>query len=143
MGTVTDLIELADFLTARCDEDEQAAKSALRGDVIEWVVERLAGYDRLLEMYEYDDGTQDSDAIAFFGADQLADHIARHDPARVLREVEAKRLIIDEHPSRGRINVECKTCSGDHWGEDYPCPTLRLLALPYADHPDFRDAWKL
>jgi hypothetical protein len=29
---------------------------------------------------------------------------------------------------------------GNHWS--YPCDTLKLLALPYADHPDYRDEWR-
>lgn len=65
--------------------------------------------------------------------------------SRLLREVEAKRQLLDEHPS---INVsdlgsDCGTCYRDdginaHW----PCRTLRLLALPYADRPGYRDAWR-
>jgi hypothetical protein len=26
--------------------------------------------------------------------------------------------------------------------DDYPCTTLRILALPYAHHPDFDDRWR-
>ncbi|MEV8398832.1 DUF6221 family protein [Streptomyces niveus] len=50
-------------------------------------------------------------------------------PARVLREVEVKRRMID-----------------DTWGgpdhEDMWSHHVRLLALPYADHPDFQEAWR-
>jgi hypothetical protein len=63
-----------------------------------------------------------------------------YDPARVLAECEAKRRILDLHRS-GEV---CDPCSG--WLGTDPaadCPTLRLLALPYADHPDYRAAeWK-
>jgi hypothetical protein len=59
------------------------------------------------------------------------EHIARHDPARVLAEVDAKRRII----------VECESLIDD--------PAVRametalcLLALPYADHPDYDQTWK-
>ncbi|WP_454320781.1 DUF6221 family protein [Streptomyces phaeoluteigriseus] len=44
---------------------------------------------------------------------------ALHDPARVLREIEAKRRI----PAR-------------HAHDPWPCHNLRDLASPYADHPD-------
>lgn len=74
------------FITARLDEDEQAARAALRADVCCWEHERLGGHDRLIEMYTYADGTEDSDVIAFFGADGLAEHTARHDPSRALRK---------------------------------------------------------
>jgi hypothetical protein len=64
-----------------------------------------------------------------------ARHIAEHDPARVLREVEAKRQIVD-------------LCADMLWhddrGPDYVSNgTLWLLALPYADRPGYRgEEWK-
>jgi Family of unknown function (DUF6221) len=73
-----------------------------------------------------------------------ATHIARHDPARVLAEVEAKRAILDEHNLSYEGSRECYSCS-DKRGDDiepYPCPTVRLLALPYADRPGYRDEWR-
>jgi hypothetical protein len=70
-------------------------------------------------------------------------HIARHDPARVLAEVDAKRRIIEQHHCSG---VTCPRCSlgtedGEVVFERDPCGTLRLLALPYAGHPDYRGEW--
>lgn len=50
-----------------------------------------------------------------------ATHILRHDPARVRADVDAKRRILDQDPPR---------------------ETLALLALPYADHPDYRSEWR-
>ena len=42
--------------------------------------------------------------------------------------------------------VSCKECGQGYevheWGPKYPCATVRLLALPYADHPDYREEWK-
>ena len=65
-----------------------------------------------------------------------AAHIARHDPARVLAEVDAKRRTLNLHPLRsdGRI------CNEDE--DIYPCETVRLLALPYADRPGYRQEWR-
>ena len=58
-----------------------------------------------------------------------AEHIARHDPARELDEVAAKR----------RILVHC-----DQWLEqDDADHILGALALPYATHPDYRAEWAL
>jgi hypothetical protein len=61
------------------------------------------------------------------------DHIMQWDPARVLAECEAKRRIIDQ---------------AEQWIENYDegtdpmsAATLRLLALPYADHPDYDPKW--
>jgi hypothetical protein len=33
----------------------------------------------------------------------------------------------------------CTVCH--NIGDDGPCNTLRLLALRYADHPDYREKW--
>lgn len=51
-------------------------------------------------------------------------HMARHDPARVLREVESKRLQLDLH----------KHCQDS-------CYVVRVLAVPYADCRGYRDEW--
>jgi hypothetical protein len=50
--------------------------------------------------------------------------IARWDPARVLAECAAKRRIVEMY-------------AGQH-GQPY---VLHFLALPYADHPDYRQEW--
>lgn len=67
----------------------------------------------------------------------IAEHIVRHDPARVLAEVEAKRRIVDDLAA---------TIGGDYIDDGEPVLAehlLRLLALPYADHPDyFQQDWK-
>lgn len=55
-----------------------------------------------------------------------AGHIALHDPARVLREVEAKRLLLALHR-----------------GCDARCYVVKVLALPYMDRPGYRDEWRL
>jgi hypothetical protein len=58
-------------------------------------------------------------------SEHCAHHVARHDPARVLREVEAKRQIID-------------LVAGAYAGYS----VLPRLALPYADRPGYREEWK-
>jgi hypothetical protein len=81
-----------------------------------------------------------------------------YDPAHVLAECEAKRQIVEMHdPQEGREDMPavCSTCGGFVRRPDYlrgstdsgyvipwPCPTLRALALPYADHPDYQEAWR-
>ena len=70
-----------------------------------------------------------------------------YDPARVLAECAAKRRIVELHEPNGET---CSVCAlqdgskyGDGWGaEDWPCSTLRALALPYADHEAFREEWR-
>lgn len=138
------MTELIEFLRSRLDEDQTAAAGA-GADGPHW--------------RGTNDGIFPSDASRHPGAivvgpydhlpDELAEHIARHDPARVLAEVNAKRAILDEHQPlkiEGDKIAGCQTCS---WRDDmevlqveWPCPTVRLLALPYADHPDYRQEWR-
>ncbi|WP_406365238.1 DUF6221 family protein [Streptomyces sp. NBC_00645] len=66
-------------------------------------------------------------------------YIAEHDPARVLREIDAKRRILAEHALNGWV---CDTCDNGEVDQTFPCPTLRLLALPYADRPGYREEWR-
>lgn len=71
----------------------------------------------------------------------LAAHIARHDPTRVLAEVDAKKVLLRVHGpahdcAADRDGVDCAT-------EEEPCLVLRLLALPYALHPAYRPEWAL
>ncbi|MFD8088581.1 DUF6221 family protein [Streptomyces malaysiensis] len=51
---------------------------------------------------------------------------------RVLREIDAKRRMI------GRISSHAAVMGWDEVHGDL----LRLLALPYADHPDYREGWR-
>jgi Family of unknown function (DUF6221) len=59
-----------------------------------------------------------------------AGHIARHDPARVLAEVEAKREVVDACAGQAENGA---TSGGILGGQ-----VLRLLAEAYSDHPDYR-----
>jgi hypothetical protein len=86
-------------------------------------------------------GSQRLDGIAWGDLE----HMARHDPAHILAECEAKRRIIDlitedcPHPwvsEDGRfkrmLGGWCHQCDA----------ILRLMASAYSDHPDHRDAFK-
>jgi hypothetical protein len=70
-------------------------------------------------------------------------------PARFLAECEAKRRIVELHspdPYYGGCEldgVHRPPHDGDPVDVDpYPCETLRLLALPYSNHLDYREEWK-
>ncbi|MFE4420419.1 DUF6221 family protein [Streptomyces sp. NPDC056817] len=74
-----------------------------------------------------------------------AEHIVRHDPSRVLREIDAKRQLLELHHSI-ELPTEaldaCAECEVTGAYPEYPCRTLRLLALPYADRPGYREEWR-
>src|SRR5258708_33319001 len=73
-----------------------------------------------------------------------ATFIRRHDPARVLREVDAKRKILALHAcefvrvQQPGVRYQCSGCSQEWW----PCQTLKALAAVWCDHPDYDPAWK-
>ncbi|WP_234017771.1 MULTISPECIES: DUF6221 family protein [unclassified Streptomyces] len=69
----------------------------------------------------------------------IALHVALHDPARALREVEAKRRVLARHalsPAAGDPELPWDNrddCQYDD--ETWPCDDLLDLASPYGDHP--------
>lgn len=70
-------------------------------------------------------------------------------PARVLREVAAKRAILARHAPEPDWPVgRCRSCITvregypEEWPIDpYPCATLGDLAAIDSDHPDYDPAW--
>jgi hypothetical protein len=66
----------------------------------------------------------------------------RWSPERVLAECEAKRQIIEEHGGRAPYFVDpCDAHDAEF--KTIPCDTARFLAAVYADHPDYREEWKV
>lgn len=122
--------DLVAWLRAQLDEDERLAPFGAPA----WSV---TGRRNVAD----DNG----DTVAMAADRAEADHIARWDPARVLREVEAKRRIIELHPLVTYTDEEpgYRQILNDHTcpGRQAPCTTLRLLALPYADRPGYRQEW--
>lgn len=121
---MTDIVE---FLTARLASDEAAAEAATAGPV----EERCAS------------GADFGPAL-----NRLLFHRS-FNPARVLAEVAAKRAILALHSPEDleyvnadgddRTGTVCATC--DSLVGDWPCDTLKLLAAPYAEHPDYKPVW--
>ena len=118
--------DIVKFLRARLDEDEALARAAIDPDRpgTHWHWWRADERDRPAAP---DEGTGGEVKTG------PALHIARHDPTRALREVEAKRQVIGLHPEILSI------CQSD--GEAFPCRTLEALVDVYADHPDYDAAW--
>lgn len=109
MGREND-VTLIEFLQARLDEDEQWALAC--------------------NPNTYADSIEEMDPAA-------AGHIARHDPARVLAEVEAKRRII--RLCEAGLDPDYLATPGVRAGYRL---ILRDLAAPYHDYPDYDQSWK-
>jgi len=127
--------DLATFLRARLAEDEQAAREAQPGP---WHIGNAVDPTQPCNVHTFPTAGGVADGLRWLDAE----HIVRHAPARVLAEVEAKRRIINEHQQA--TPGWCATCDipGDYKGLPEGCMTVRLLALPYADHSVYREEWR-
>jgi hypothetical protein len=75
--------------------------------------------------------------VILTGDARVSRFMERFDPARVLREVEAKRSAFELHHPDSPDSPECVTC-GPRW----PCRTVEALATIYANHPGYREEWR-
>ncbi|MER6533001.1 DUF6221 family protein [Streptomyces sp900105755] len=141
--------DLTHWLHAQLDEDERIAQAACwdeQSDV--WTARPpQASY----EQYTVEDYLGDGVVVVRpenADDDGVGQHVARHDPARVQREIDAKRRIMECHESWVADNGDtiCGRCGREHVdgrpGGHFPCQTLRLIALPYADRPGYREEWR-
>ena len=141
-------MDLAKFLEARIAEDRLLALTSCAGsNDREWTAEPEGMFEgRILdsrgETVVYDEGSP---------THAQAMHIARHDPARVLREAGAKRKILAYHAPEftdyrdgdgiERGTYECTECDPGGSPDNWPCRTMRALAAVYADHKDYQQEW--
>jgi hypothetical protein len=131
-------VDLVTFLRARLDEDEREAT---------WAAEEAGGAVwtiRSIDVVLFDDTDR---YVSGNAQNEVRDHIARHDPARALREVAVKRRILSDvyEPLR---ELESAIQDENDTGED---PSINwhevsdrllcALAAPFAQHPDFDPAW--
>jgi hypothetical protein len=136
---------LTQFLLARIAEDEAAATAVTDNGAGGWsidVMHRSADLDPLITCV----------------TDKHRTRLAQQfDPARVLADCDANRLIVAIHSAYSPVGdpVYSPDWSSDDWcvGCCYDsneahvtehiddCPVLHALAMPYATHPDFRDEW--
>ncbi|MBM4525165.1 hypothetical protein GS462_11155 [Rhodococcus hoagii] len=111
-------VELIPFLRARIDEDAHVAHAAARWSygAAQWAAEG------------------EPDWI----------HIARHDPARVLREIDSKRALIEfaETATCLDMQVDSEFGVGPRTEPYIGHEILRTMAAAYSDHPDFQQEWQ-
>ncbi len=136
--------DLVLWLRAQLDEDQRIAEAAEPGP---W---RVDGY-KVYASHPVDKVVSSSES---------ANHIAGHDPNRVLREIDAKRALLAEYIttiehmgkiaetlSRLRGKDQNPLVSEMEWSSaihkrDALHGVLRLLALPYTDRPGYREEWR-
>lgn len=140
--------DLATWLRDQLDEDERVARAATPG---QWAV-FVETYDvvEIRTAASREDRRGPTDQVVTPGDYEAVDrpdaeHIARHDPARILAEVAAKRAIIDFHdpgPGWGYC-AECVDPTDSDLKSEWPCWHIRVLAVPYAGEPGYLDEWRV
>jgi hypothetical protein len=130
---------LVEFLTARLDEDEAVAQAATN---FPW------RYHSGLGVQAWRNDGLVSKPTPYRVAAQVQSwdgpHIARHDPARVLADVKAKRAIVEDYRElRRQASAMAEGPMGETARNMYAGLKLALghLASVYSDHPDYDATW--
>jgi len=119
-------------------------------DLDQFLLARIAEDKRIAADAASAGGREEWDAAADGRPPHVAEHVARHDPARVLAECAAKRRLVlacrDSRPDLRFLGARPNGLA------DFPLTptdqhqlaalTLALLALPYAEHHDYRPEWR-
>jgi hypothetical protein len=129
-GLEPDMVpNLDEFLLARIAEDKRmATEAATASGRQEWAAGDAADLD----------------------GPRVAEHVSRHDPARILAECAAKRRLVlacrDSRADQTFLGARppgladfTLTPTDQH---QLAALTMALLALPYADHPEYRPEWR-
>ncbi|SES03075.1 DUF6221 family protein [Streptomyces qinglanensis] len=151
--------DLVAFLRARLDEDERLARAAAepekwvelnREPRPRWYVQLWADPDRVAVIADPESSAFPV-VVSIEGMDEgdaqnRIDHIARHDPARVLADIEAKRRVVRYYEDAARTLAAAEPGTPPHdlmtGAMNSLRAALQALALPYADHPDYREEWR-
>ncbi len=140
------MTDLAAFIKARLAEDEAAARDLIESEAAaaEWS-EPTSG------VLVTGPGTAGDawDGTHPIGDSRITRFIADHDPARVLREVAAKRQIVTRYQFAAR-QVEVNRVNGnaaemEAWDKIAAALELCVLSIAsvWSGHPDYDPAWAL
>ena len=126
---------IVEFLTARLRDDESYALEAAKEFGPDWIEIWSGQIDLSANLPERQPpDNRPWDAHVQTNDSRVSRYMVRYDPARVLREVAAKRAIVE-------------FCDDDplflEGGYAYTDRALRLLAMVYDNHPDFNQAWRI
>lgn len=133
--------DLVRWLVAQLDEDERIARAATDGPWTPWRGQALHGLGDLIHPVLMPGQKPGSKAVIVTASWLDAEHIAEWDPARVLREIDAKRRIIERYERA----MDNKRAHPDDLASAGALLALhgavKLLALPYSDRPGYQEGW--
>jgi hypothetical protein len=135
---------LVAFLRARLDEDERIAQAAASEHGPSWITGYPPYIGELVAAAGPDKGLNVAESAPHHvtNPEDIVRHAAHWDPARALIEVKTKRRILDLVPEIDNADRLVES----EWGSGSECATmadrlLKLLVVPYADHPDYDQTW--
>lgn len=146
---------ITDFIEARLAEDEATARATLidvdgsgdwRADehpvaltVDLYRVRDVSARPVVEGIRSLDDDDDPDNITEYVNGAAVSQHVARHDPDRVLREVEAKRKLVADF----KIELEDAERYEDVDSAATSLRLLGILAAIYSDHPDFNPEWSI
>lgn len=148
---------ITEFLNARYDEEEAIAQGAdVKQEDPSWTPHgpialsdprsfrvRSDRDSRPVALVQ-DVGDDEEGPTSILDGEAVAAHIARHDPARVLADIAAKRAIVAAAVET--LAVEEVGFPADEHGLNEARSlaefTIRTFAQPFAEHADFDPAWR-
>ena len=144
--------EFLQWLREQLDDDEQTARKLHNLLArLQWTADRALGLQSAIEWnvpraeWARLMGALPSEPDGLTWVEAVEMRGTALDPARVLREVEAKRGVLRQYLDlreqvRNPVSAENRARARALQGE--LGDVLRLLALPYADRPGYRDEWR-
>ncbi|MEU9415143.1 DUF6221 family protein [Streptomyces sp. NPDC048272] len=137
---------LINFIRDRLADDQRAAQlmekfypSPWELSDRGWLAHVVADGPTCREVIRLEQWQQEPDSEEESWLGDIIDHVVRHDPARVLADIESKRriLVLAERLPKLTASTDLFDNSRDAWGE-----VLKQLAVVYADHPGYREEWR-
>lgn len=121
--------DLVQFLRARLDEDEAAIEAP----------ETWTEFDESTQGTRRVDVDHSFERVVACTRAWRAVHIARHDPARVLAEVDAGRMAIEHYE---RVVAHSRGDDAYVLAVGAVEVQLKVRALPYANHSAYKPEWR-
>ncbi|WP_329472709.1 DUF6221 family protein [Streptomyces sp. NBC_01723] len=126
--------DLVQWLREQLDEDERIAREAPPGP---WYIGGAVDPTKPCQVNTFPDLRLVADGLNWL----VAEHIAVHNPARVLREIDAKRQVIARYEQAHQL-WEGGAGNGADAMRAGLLYCLQAHASVYADRPGYREAWR-
>ena len=125
--------DLVQWLGQQIDDDERIARAASPGP---WRAN--AEHDEVLAV----DEITVAEGFALSGGQLRAtvDHIAEHDPARVLREIDAKRQALAQYARVCELTMD--GAEAYLLAEGVAAKQIQIMATAYCYRPGYREEWR-